>query len=133
MKYELSPDHSRFTHSRHRTFLAGHVRTGRERHLSSIGPWRSWRDSRGHADDTVRDREAPGFKFEFAVAVYPVGGTSTRGRAGESGATGSYRGSWRSGGRRVHSLPRAWQKLGTCRSPTWSESRKHEFVARGSQ
>jgi hypothetical protein len=36
------------------------VRTHRRRHSSSGGHLRSRRDTRGHAFDTVRDREAPG-------------------------------------------------------------------------
>jgi len=52
------PGHSRVTHSRNRAVLAGHQRTQRPRHLSSAGPRRSRRDTRGRATDTVRDREA---------------------------------------------------------------------------
>jgi hypothetical protein len=54
------PDHSRITHSRNRTAPAGHARTSSEGNLSSARPYRSRRDTRGHAADTVRDREAPG-------------------------------------------------------------------------
>jgi hypothetical protein len=52
------------------------VRTHWRRYLSSGGHLRSRRDPRGHAIDTVRDREAPGSNpgpptnFEFKIADF---------------------------------------------------------------
>ena len=48
------------TDSRHQGDLGGHGRTPRHGNLSSGGHVRTRRDTRGHATDTVRDREAPG-------------------------------------------------------------------------
>ena len=55
-----SPGHSRGTDSRHQADLRGHEGTPRHGNLSSGGHLRTRRDTRGHATDTVRDREAPG-------------------------------------------------------------------------
>src|SRR2546428_7441081 len=55
-----SPGHSRGTDSRHQADLGGHGGTPRHGNLSSGGHLRTRRDTRGHATDTVRDREAPG-------------------------------------------------------------------------
>jgi hypothetical protein len=54
------PGHSRVTHSRNRAVPGGHARTAGRRHMSSGGLFRSRRDPRGHAADTVRDREDEG-------------------------------------------------------------------------
>lgn len=54
----LSPGHSRGTDSRHQADLGGHGGTPRHGNLSSGGPLRTRWDTRGHATDTVRDREA---------------------------------------------------------------------------
>jgi hypothetical protein len=53
-------DHSWITDSRHKAGLGGHGRARRSGNLSSDGPPRSGRDTRGHIIKTVRDREAPG-------------------------------------------------------------------------
>jgi hypothetical protein len=53
-----APGHSRVTDSRHQAALKGHGRTRRSGNLSSGGPLRSRRDTRGHSTKTVRDREA---------------------------------------------------------------------------
>ena len=55
-----APGHSRGTDSRHQAALGGHGRTPTSGDLSSAGPMRSRRDTRGHSIRTVRDREAPG-------------------------------------------------------------------------
>jgi len=55
-----APGHRRGTDSRHQADLGGHGRTPGHRNLSSGGHLRTRRDTRGHAIDTVRDREAPG-------------------------------------------------------------------------
>src|SRR6266550_4276869 len=52
--------YSRGTNSWHQAGLPGHGRTPRSGNLSSGGPLRSRRDTRGHPTRTVRDREAPG-------------------------------------------------------------------------
>ena len=54
------PDHSRITHSRHRTALGGHQRTPSWSISYSRGRRGSLSDTVGHGTDTVRDREAPG-------------------------------------------------------------------------
>src|SRR5216683_7650192 len=59
-KSEPSPDHSRITHSRHRTALGGHQRTPAWSISYSRGRRGSLSDTGGHGTDTVRDREAPG-------------------------------------------------------------------------
>ena len=59
-KSEASPDHSRITHSRHRTALGGHQRTPAWSISYSRGRRGSLSDTGGHGTDTVRDREAPG-------------------------------------------------------------------------
>jgi len=54
------PDHSRITHSRHRTALGGHQRTPAWSISYSRGRRGSLSDTGGHGISTVRDREAPG-------------------------------------------------------------------------
>ena len=59
-KSHPSPGHRRGTDSRHQAALDGHGRTPKRGNLSSDGHLVSRRDTRGHATNTVRDREAPG-------------------------------------------------------------------------
>ena len=60
LNWTFAVDHSWITHCWNRAVLGGHARTARRQHLSSVGPLRSRRDSRGHVPATVRDREAEG-------------------------------------------------------------------------
>ena len=53
-------DHRWITHSRNSTATGGHQGTRGRRHLSSEGPSRGRRDTRGPATETVRDREDEG-------------------------------------------------------------------------
>ena len=89
----LSPDHSRITHSRNRTALAGHSRTSGDVHLGSNGPYRSRRDTQGHATDTVRDREAPGSNPRPPTKIV-FESTSSPALSGPRGSQGGHRFSW---------------------------------------
>lgn len=63
---------------RHYRDLRGHLRTRSDRHLSSVGTWRSKQDIGGHDVERVRDREAPGFNPGPLdhFSVWPSGGPS---------------------------------------------------------
>src|SRR5205807_5602217 len=64
------PDHSRITHSRHRTALGGHQRTRGWSISYSRGRRGSLSDAGRHDSDTVRDREASGdSKLDVLVRI----------------------------------------------------------------
>ena len=74
------PDHSRITHSRHRTALGGHQRTPAWSISYSRGRLGSLSDTGGHASDTVRDREAEGSNpsppTKIRIQIHQIGGAN---------------------------------------------------------